>query len=503
MAAHFAYVSSGALFGRSKISLIGALDEIVVKPSDKNLPPSGPLNQSILTQNNQTTVPPQYAKKYMTDVRNMFALKLTEIFEWSLEKGLESLNTPAKQSSSLANMLGLSGGNNNNSESDKSKISNLLLIRPSSESILKSKIYLCSYKFRFALILSDLGLVSEALEYAIDVKNFIHYVTSKVDSNDSNNKNSKSKLPPVSSKPTSNSNPNSNTGSAECSTPIKQQPFSRGFINTVHEFIDRLSGGNSKNNSNGSQGNNNSNSSSTSSSTTSTWNVWNMFNSANLKDLVDGSNVDQPLPPPQQQQQQQQQSNQNKLAPPPLNTNSNSKPPIQPKDLPPPPPTIPTYSMNQPPQNLPPPPTIPGVSSIPPPSTTTHHLKSSSSTGDLKDIPISDEIPFDSKSVANRHHSYSNPPSNSGIASQPNHKKQHSFDLSTSNSSLSSLSVSSSSTSSIPEKTSPTKVASSTTTTTSKKESENTIVASVSFSENYYYVIIIMMLLLLLCYYFE
>ncbi len=345
---------------------------------------SGPLNQSIPAHSGQA-ISPQYAKKYMTDVRNLSALKMTEIYEWSLEKGLARLENPTQSSSSsLVNILGFG-------KSDNLNVSNMLLIRPSQESLLKSKIYFCSYKFRHALILCDMGLLEEALQYANDVKYFIQILTQKIE-NDA--KNPKKSNPPANGKQAPN---------ADCGTPtVKQNPFSKGFINSVHELIDRLTGGSPKNKGS-------STGSSTNSTGSSSWNVWNVFSSANLKDLVDGPSTtsDNPpqLPPPV-----------NKLAPPPIKSTSGPPPPKEsappmkstypPYDygqIPPgngPPPMVPGTTFQHPILNQPPtisqpppittqpPPTFnqppPTIVNQPPPTMNQPPLKSSISTGDLR-----------------------------------------------------------------------------------------------------------------------
>lgn len=442
LAAHFAFIVSGALFGRSKISLIGALDEVNPK-SDGAVVAAGPLNQSI-SQN-----APQYAKKYMGDVRNIAALRMTEIYEWSLEKGLESqinaTGTSNSSSVSLVNMLGI-----RKTEGSEQQGSTLPLARPSAESLLKSRTYLCSYKLRFAIILCDLGLTAQALEYATEIKNFILYVNQKLELPD-----------PKSQKPGKplTGNMKQAPGSNESSTPVKQQPFSKGFINTVNEFIDRLSGGNVKNtSSSGGQGQN--------SSSSSGWNVWNMFNSANLKDLVDGPDNNQPQVP-------------QKLAPPPISSSGTGKSnPTTNSNIPPPPtgfaaPAPPQFANSGPPSHLGPPPSNlgpPPSSNLGPPPTSfgasSHSqlappsLKSSSSTGDLRDDFMMGSS--GDNSLAHVGHSHSNPGSHSGIppsVSQPQHRKQHSADAS-----------------SQPTKTSPTKPPNGTKKST---ESEKNLITSV------------------------
>jgi hypothetical protein len=425
--------------------LIGALDEVITKSAENNQPPpipaistnSGPLNQSISQNDRSAPGPaPQYAKKYMNDVRNITALKMTEVYEWSLEKGLERQHQAAASSSSsssassLVNMLGI----RKTEQLSNNPLAMLPLARPSSDSVLKSRTYLCSYKFRYAMVLCDFGLTAEALEYALDIKNFINFVNQKADPMD-----------PKKGRPPTNPKTGGAAGATnECPTPSKPQPFSKGFVNTVNEFVDRLSGGNSKNDSTGSgQGSAGSSSSGTGSSS---WNVWSMLNSANLKDLVDGPTERNPTasqqqPPPQSSQ---------KMGPPPLsssgppsnsssgnNPNGNRSLPSQNDNSLPPPPTMPSYS-KQPPSQFsnhgPPPLMMPGSS--PYPSGPNHSsamgppgLKSSSSTGDLRDN-FSLAPPIDN-SLAAMGHSSSNPGSHSGSAvpsSHPQHRKQHSAD---------------------------------------------------------------------------
>jgi uncharacterized membrane protein YgcG len=439
--------------------LIGALDEVISKAVDSNssstssavatiTTSNGPLNQSIYSQSDRLNSAPQYAKKYMGDVRNIAALRMTEVYEWSLEKGLERLQQQAtaaasssapSATSSLVNMLGM----RKTEQLSPNPLAEMSLARPSSDSVLKSRTYLCSYKFRYAMVLCDFGLTAEALEYALDIRNFINFVNQRSE--------------PMKGKPPINSGKSSSGAAAnECSTPSKPQPFSKGFVNTVNEFIDRLSGGNSKNNATGGasgQGGVGGSSSSGSGSGSGSWNVWNMLNSTNLKDLVDGPTEKPPTASKQQQQQPPPSSNQ-KMAPPPLGssvgpplsgTNSNhnygNRSPNTSatmssqngNSLAPPP----TSMSSIPPSNQGPPLMMPGPA---PPLGSNHSsamgpppgLKSSSSTGDLRDNFFSTGPPIDN-SLAAAGHSISNPSSHSGGAaavppSQPQHRKQHSAD---------------------------------------------------------------------------
>lgn len=361
----------------------------------------------------------------MNDVRNIAALKMTEVYEWTLEKGLErqqqSAAGPSSSSaSSLVTMLGI----RKTEQLSSNPLAMLPLARPSSDSVFKSRTYLCSYKFRYAMVLCDFGLTSVALEYALDLKNFISFV------------NQRAEMDPKKGKPPTNLK--TGGGSNECQTPSKPQPFSKGFVNTVNEFIDRLSGGVSKNDATARSGQGGTSSSGASSSS---WNVWNMLNSANLKDLVDGPTERNPTPsqqpPPLQSSQKMTSSGPPSTAsgPPstasfvnnPHSNRSQNGNPLSP------PPTISSY-MKEPPiqssnHGSAPPmsqyPSVPNNSMVMGPP----GLKSSSSTGDLRDN-FSSAPPIDN-SLASMGHSFSNPGSHSGGAappSHPQHRKQHSAD---------------------------------------------------------------------------
>jgi hypothetical protein len=479
---------SGALFGRTKISLVGALDEIISRNSSSLnsdahtsapalLTAPGPLNQSVLTSGDKNLIPPlgvssssvslaqpQYAKKYMNDVRNIAALKMTEIYEWSLEKGLERTNSSSSTSSSAANsIVSMFGIGKSGSSSGVGVLETLVpLARPSSDSVLKSRTYLCSYKFRYAIFLSDLGLTDAALAYALDVRNFIQHINQRVSSASSS---ASAASKPPSSAPLSGGGGGNVAKQPECPpTPMKPQPFSKGFMNTVNEFIDRLSGGNGNGNAGASGGSGNQKNSAGNSGAgggaASGWNVWNMLN---LKDLVDGPSTDSQAPPPQQLQPP---STSQRAGGPPMTQKGSGPPPTQgnnamssstsagppPSQRPPPtqqnlaPPMPSSHFASAPPTSFPPqnqpshgaPPLMPpGPPSAYPPTSQHQYqpeplLRSSNSTGNLREeygFPPS----MSDNSLSGVNASHSNPSSHSGgapptSAAHPQHRKQHSAD---------------------------------------------------------------------------
>ncbi len=153
MAAHFAYIASGCLSStRSKYNLVGC-------DTQRRL-----------------------NHRYIADCVSVSSLRMTEILEWAICKGL-SENRSSTSASSGSSGGGLLGGIASLFGSkDKSLSEAGATSTPrtdpnvntseyfSAQQFLRMRQSLCPYKLRFAQTLADLGYVREAAAYALDVK---------------------------------------------------------------------------------------------------------------------------------------------------------------------------------------------------------------------------------------------------------------------------------------------------------------------------------------------
>jgi hypothetical protein len=237
MAAHFAYVTSGALVGRGRITLLGL-------PVDEQSPASQPGGGTPVASG-QHPAPVKGVKnvnaRKMSDLRCLSAIRMTEVFERELmfceAAAAAEAASGANQSSmgsSLSSMLGLGKKKeeDGNSGSGDAESTELKMQRMPSETVMKCRVALCPHKVRLAIWLADLGLTDAAYAYAVEAKSLVQQSAS----GDAPGKppGKSSGKPPVPSK----------GGSSEGNAKGAGSPFSKAFVNTLQEFVDRLSGGN-------------------------------------------------------------------------------------------------------------------------------------------------------------------------------------------------------------------------------------------------------------------
>lgn len=135
---------------------------------------------------------PKY--KSLADCISISALRCTEILEYALLKRLRAVNvgnvTKSPSTEGIAaigkSITGIFGWNSSNSAktSDttssstiKSSVCNNNVIDPNfKQKVYKMRAVLCPIKVRFAMVLADLGLLKEAIAYALDAKNLINEV---------------------------------------------------------------------------------------------------------------------------------------------------------------------------------------------------------------------------------------------------------------------------------------------------------------------------------------
>ena len=239
MAAHFAYLASGGLCGRGKVTLLGVAEEVAAAPAATSTIPTslGPGSPSQA----KGSVPGCVNLRKMSDVRILAALRMTEVFERAVmlcEDGASPSKTASSSiSTSLTSMLGLGGVGRKATDSSENAAGEvtreLKLQRLSGDTIMKCRIALCPHKVRMALWLADLGLTEAAYAYAMEAKALAQLVSAGQGEGPAKPVPGKAGKPPV---------PTKGGGAAEGGG--KGAAFSRGFMNTLQEFIDRLSGGN-------------------------------------------------------------------------------------------------------------------------------------------------------------------------------------------------------------------------------------------------------------------
>lgn len=236
MASHFAYIASGALVGRGKITLLGLPSEehnAGSQPAPTAIPGSG--------QNAAKGVK-QINSRKMSDVRCLSAMRMSEVFERELmfceAAASAAANGGAKASlgSSLSNMFGLGGKKDEDPVSGRDNESTeLKMQRISAETVLKCRIALCPHKVRLAIWLADLGLTDAAYAYAVEAKALVQQSSLNEATSGKPPAKTGGKPPVPAAKGTGADGNAKGAGGGS--------PFSKGFINTLQEFMDRLSGG--------------------------------------------------------------------------------------------------------------------------------------------------------------------------------------------------------------------------------------------------------------------
>ena len=160
MAAQFAYLTAGMTCGKGNFVLLGCSSEEA--NAERGLS--------------------------MADLRFISAMRMSEVFEWSLLRGASTSKASTKASSStgdkksssnsLSSFFGLGGakasgpdgGNDPASSSSDFQSATVPVKRMSPEAILKCRVALCPVKLKYALFLADLGLSNEAASYVRDIK---------------------------------------------------------------------------------------------------------------------------------------------------------------------------------------------------------------------------------------------------------------------------------------------------------------------------------------------
>jgi len=225
MAAQFAYLASGMVCGKGKIVLLG-VNNTDVSAEGKSLP--------------------------MSDLRCLCAMRMTEIYEWCLLRGLHPPSSASSQvvekkssTSSFSNFFGLGGLSGGSKEIEKENSDEVIISSDHSKSqvplkklppeiVLKCQIALCPYKFKLAILLADFGLTNDAAEYIREIK----AISLKINGAGSVNKQSDAKAngaPPRGQSP----------GIATANNATQSSPnfLSKTFLNALAEFSDRLKGG--------------------------------------------------------------------------------------------------------------------------------------------------------------------------------------------------------------------------------------------------------------------
>ena len=240
MAAHFAYIASGCLSStRSKYNLVGC-------DTQRRL-----------------------NHRCIADCVSVSSLRMTEILEWAICKGLsENRSSSSSSSSSGGGLLGGIAslfGSKDKSASDAGSASaprtdpNVNVSEYfSAQQFLRMRQSLCPYKLRFAQTLADLGYVREAAAYALDIKTVVEMCGAQ------------------------GAPPSTKQRGASVDNSEQLEKFPKKFVNALNIFIERLKCDSASTASAAS--------SSTGSSTgsNSIWgNVLNVLSSDNLKQLVE------------------------------------------------------------------------------------------------------------------------------------------------------------------------------------------------------------------------
>ena len=230
MLAHFAYLASGGLCGRGKVILLGVTEEVDAAPAAMSVQ-----GQSLAGPGSSSHATGGVNLRKMGDVRILSAVRMTEVFERAVmlfEDSGTSSKTASSIGTSLTSMLGLGGSGRKGADASDHTAGDitreLKLHRLSGDTIMKCRIALCPHKVRLALWLADLGLTEAAYAYAMEAKVLVQLVSAGQADGSAKPATGKGK-PPVPTK--------GGEGGG------KSAVFSRGFVNTLQEFLDRLSGG--------------------------------------------------------------------------------------------------------------------------------------------------------------------------------------------------------------------------------------------------------------------